>query len=359
MHGCMFFALLLFLSWSSTTQQTRLTSVNKSNPSSEPLFSAKFEKFSRRRIMEDNENIAKQQTTTKHKTLHETMVALQDELLKVLLPHFEESQQQGQEERKYELSLEASVTQLKTKIAALEMEAGVDRLTLDNNNNEEEEELSPLEVYLGDILVSFVDAAVSTDATSDLQESIDRVLALVAGLAVAYSSEVTSMVLVRAVEFSTVLLERVRGHACVLLGKLVASMKNSGQQEDEDTEANLNQLLDTLLPRLQDKSQAVRCHAIKAVGCFFTTTKDIETYDEALEALLWNLAHDPSVSNRITAVQVIPVHPNTLDSLTGRVRDVKAKVRSEALEVLRSKASVKDMNEGQMVELIRSGLTNR
>ena len=293
------------------------------------------------------------------------MVALQDELLKILLPHFEESQQEGQDERRYELSLEASVTQLKTKIAALELEAGVDRLTLDNNNNnnnnkDDEEELSPVEVFLGDILVSFVDAAVSTDATSDLQESIDRVLALVAGLAVAYSAEVTSMVLTRAVEFSTVLLERVRGHACVLLGKLVASIKNSGQEEDdEDKETHLTQLLDTVLPRLQDKSQAVRCHAIKAVGCFFTTVEDIETYDEALEALLWNLAHDPSVSNRIVAVQVVPVHPNTLDCLTGRVRDVKAKVRAEALEVLRSKASVKDMNESQMVELIRSGLTNR
>lgn len=292
------------------------------------------------------------------------MVALQDDLLKILLPHFEEYQQQGQqEERKYELSVEASVTQLKTKIAALEMEAGVDRLTLDSNNNNKnnnnDEDLSPLEVYLGDILVSFVDAAVATDATSDLQESVDRVLTLVAALAVAYSAEVTSMVLTRAVEFSTVLLERVRGHACLLLGKLVASLKTTPGEEDEDSVANMNQIHDTLLPRLQDKSQAVRCHAIKAVGCFFSSTEDIEQYDEALEALLWNLAHDPSVSNRIAAVQVVPVHTNTLDALTFRVRDVKAKVRSEALEVLRTKASVKDMSDGQLVELIRSGLTNR
>ena len=121
----------------------------------------------------------------------------------------------------------------------------------------------------------------------------------------------------------------------------------------------MNQLLDTLLPRLQDKSQAVRCHAIKAVGYFFTTEEDVEGYDEALEALLWNLAHDPSVSNRIMAVQVAPVHSSTLDALTVRVRDVKAKVRTEALEVLRTKVSVKDLSDGKIVELIRSGLTNR
>ena len=290
------------------------------------------------------------------------MASLQDELLKVLLPHFESQQGQHNDER-YELSLEASVTQLKTKLAALEVQAGVDRLTLNHNNNNTPDELSPLEVYLGDSLVTFVDATVATEATSDLQESVDRVLALIAGLAVAYSPEVTAMVIARAVEFSTVLLERVRGHACVLLGKMVASLKNSSSNDasddDDDKEANLNQILDTLIPRLQDKSQAVRCHAIKAVGCFFTTLEDVETYEEVLEALLWNLAHDPSVSNRIAAVQNVPVHPHTLDMLTARVRDVKAKVRSEALEVLRSKALVKDMSEGQMVELIRSGLTNR
>jgi len=310
-------------------------------------------------------------------------MTIQDELLKILVPHFEEYQQQGQDEE-YSLSLDASATKLKTKIASLELTLGVENLTLEGNKgkgkkgktNQEQPPPSSSEVEeeLGKVLVQFIDATVASDATSDLADPVDRVLSLIAAFGVAYSMDVASVILDRAVEYSTVLLERVRGHACILLGKIATALmkqrkkattnKDGGNTDDQDfAEESLDIVLESLIPRLQDKSQSVRCHAIGASGAFFEASNDnaVETYEALLEAMLWNLVHDPSVSNRITAVQSVPIHPTaTMDYLIDRVRDVKAKVRVEALEVLRKKAfSITEMTEGQLVQLIQSGFTNR
>jgi len=299
-------------------------------------------------------------------------MSLQDDIIKVLLPHFEALQ-----EGSVELSLEASVTQLKTKLATLEAQSGLEDLNLHHQQQKgddekgDEELSSPFEVSLGNALLKFLNATTDAEATADLAETVDAFLNLIASLAVSYeSNQVTTMVLTRALEFSESLLERVRAHACVFLGKMVAALKSSEsknnkkkcvpQTENTTTRDSLKEILDALFPLLQDKNQAVRCHAIKAIGYFFTTSDDIDTYKVALEVLLWSLAHDPSVSNRIAAIHSLPVHTKTtLDYLIARVRDIKAKVRVEALEVLRSKADVKDMSESQMMELIRSGLTNR
>ena len=57
------------------------------------------------------------------------------------------------------------------KIATLEVEAGLGGLNL--HNHTDKQEVSPVQAYLGDILLDFDDATVVTELTSDLQESID------------------------------------------------------------------------------------------------------------------------------------------------------------------------------------------
>jgi hypothetical protein len=298
-------------------------------------------------------------------------MAIHDAILNALLPHFEAQQRQGQDGRCH-LSLEARATQLKNEIAHLELAEAVENLSLTSTaapgNNNNVQHSSEVEEEIGAILVQFIDATVSTETTSDFQESVDRVMALVATFGVRYSTQVADMVISRAVEFSTVLLERIRGHACILLGKIAKALLDlrksaaiaARDNSDIDwAEANLELIQDALLPRLQDKGQAVRCQAIDAVGNFFTVPEDAETYGEILDALLWNLAHDPSVSNRIIAVQSVPVNEKTTDYIIARIRDVKPKVRAEALNTLGTKAKASNMTESQIVGVVQSGCSNR
>ena len=43
----------------------------------------------------------------------------------------------------------------------------------------------------------------------------------------------------------------------------------------------LSEILETLIPRLQDKNQVVQeSHTIKAVGCFFITSENVEMHEE-------------------------------------------------------------------------------
>lgn len=284
--------------------------------------------------------------------------------MNTILPHFQSQQRQGQDDGQHHLSLEARVRELKKGLASLELGEAVGSLTLADNN--EDVGVSELEEEIGNLLVHFIDATVASDATSDLQESVDRVMALIAAFGITYSTEVATKIMERAMEFSTVLLERIRGHACVLLGKIAKTlleMKRNKKNTEEDLEwieDCLEQVLEALVPRLQDKGQAVRCHAITAVGNVFATAEDVENYETVLEALMWSVSHDPSVSNRIAAVQSVPVNEKTLDVIISRVRDVKPKVRAEALHALRTKVEdATELSEQQIVDLIQYGFTDR
>jgi hypothetical protein len=289
-------------------------------------------------------------------------MTLHDDLLKVILPHFEAYQRQGQEEA-CELSLEASAKQLRTKILSLELCTGLEKVNLNDANEENTQEPSEIEKAMEDLLVGFIDASVATEATSDLQDSVDRVLSLIAAFGVSFSIPVGAAVISRSIQFSAVLLERVRGHACILLGKIVASLKKlkeTGKGHHAWIEESLVDVEEALLARLQDKGQAVRCHAIKAAGNFFLGPEDEEVHNAILEAMLWNMAHDPSVNNRIVAARSAPVSAATMDALIARVRDIKPKVRVAALSALgQATTFISVATQAQIVDLIRSGLTNR
>jgi hypothetical protein len=145
------------------------------------------------------------------------------------------------------------------------------------------------------------------------------------------------------------------------------------QEHDNDMIDMRNECLTAarmaLLPRLTDKSQAVRKAAIEASGSFFcstTTTQNDEDNDDSknddlLNQLLWNLAHDPSAANRSAVLQhsVFVLYPTVvMDDVIGRIRDTKVKVRTDALEVLLSLTSVEWTPE-QYAKVLQTGLSER
>ncbi len=199
-------------------------------------------------------------------------------------------------------------------------------------------------------------------------------------------------------------MERLRSQACVLL-KYIASHiefsmtlllkkknRSNNNNIDNDNDVLLHQTLlehlqEILLPRLTDKSQVVRQNAIQAIGKLLvsmnpsssTSSKsnkqntdndsdeeedeeeDETTSSRALEGLLWSMWHDPSVANRVEAVQAVPITTDTIDHIIARIRDVKEKVRVAALDVLRTMKTDprKVMNEDHYCEIIQRGLTER
>lgn len=298
------------------------------------------------------------------------MADLQTTLSIILLPHFEAQQRQGQDDERIHLSLGARVRQIQNELSALELTTGVTNINLNNNNDDNNR--NEIETEISAILLQYIDAAIGADVSTDMQDSIDRVLELAAAFSISYSQNVGTVVLARAVEFSSVLLERVRGHACKLLGYVIFRLmehKINNKDNDEWIEAALTTAQETLLPRLTDKSQSVRQHAIAAAANFFiensnsNNNKDLSVHQKSvLEALLWNLAHDPSVSNRIEAVDSVPLtDEETMNAMIARVREIKVKVRTQALYVLRTKVAdpITQLTEFQRVELLQAGLTNR
>jgi hypothetical protein len=72
------------------------------------------------------------------------------------------------------------------------------------------------------------------------------------------------------------------------------------------------------------------------------------------------LQHDPSVTNRVAALDSIPVTLQTMDVILARVRDVKSKVRVAAVTTLRSKlGDLRQWEAEQCAELVEAGLTDR
>lgn len=166
---------------------------------------------------------------------------------------------------------------------------------------------------------------------------------------------VLEYLLKQAVDASGVLLERVRSTACRFLGFLVPHIMNLTTHHSWKNDM-LDDICQTLIPRFTDKSQSVRHAAIDACRHFF----DKDATDADLQqALVFAALHDPSISNRVAALNVLPVNSvETTQVMASRVRDVKEKVRVAALEVLQ-RQSLKSLDSDQCATLVESGLNHR
>ena len=279
-------------------------------------------------------------------------------LVELLQQHFEAYQRQ---EDALSCSAAGRAAAVHKQITVLTLNESVSRLSLQHNHNAKAKQRRQGGNKDGDdhnalstLLIQYIDAAIVVEINSELQEPVERVLDLAAALAVTAGESTASAVVEHAVEASSVLLERVRGQACLLIGFLASHL--TGRSEDWANRC-IMKLQTSLISRLTDKSQSVRNAAILASSnCF----ENIDDSEELLETLLWNLWHDPSVSNRVAAIQSIPITNETVDHIIARVRDVKEKVRMQALEVLRTKVNpITHLTEEQLAEVIRSGLSIR
>jgi hypothetical protein len=280
-------------------------------------------------------------------------------LRQVLVKHFESHQHQSDEKRS--ITVAARVAQIQQQLKEFALNDAVNGLTLNGTKSSDTSDSS-----MEEILLHFVDCAIATDMNSDSQDSVDSILELAAAVAVgtwenkSAPNAAATAVLERAIQFSSALLERVRSTACRLIGYILESLENTNSSVP--TIELWEMAASALLPRLLDKSQAVRKAAISASGNAFTESTEFPTDSVAetmQEALLYSVQHDPSVSNRVAAVQSLFVSPETIPYIIARVRDVKSKVRVAALTILLEKVKFTDLSADQCAELIRSGLTDR
>lgn len=244
-----------------------------------------------------------------------------------------------------------------------------------------------IENFLIPLLVKYVDASLALVSDANNKTAIRRVFDLISALTCSLlkkSDDAIRAVIDRAKTFSTVLSEKLRSQACVLLGCLASHLveflvrcerKNVPMEERDRLRENQSMIEDILIPRLNDKNQSVRHNAIEAAGMLLGTGKSAstvilstETIEESsnlqlLEGLLWSMWHDPSVANRVEAIQAVPIDSaETLDHVIARIRDVKEKVRVAAINALRLKVDPRRqdiMTQEHFREIVRSGLTER
>ncbi len=302
----------------------------------------------------------------------------------LVIRHFDAHQQQGGDDegrkgRVTDGSVEARVALLRQELEAASSLKHADNKkntndSLDDSDDDEEEEDDAIHQVTAAVL-QCVDAAMACEISKDSQDSVERILELAACFVASYHDEdnknghAAQALVGRAIQFSAVIMERVRVQACKLLGLVVQYLMTTMDDGNETAgkEQWKHECIDAasraIRSRLTDKSQAVRNAAITACASFFSSTileEEMDT-ETLLESLLWNMAHDSSTANRIAALQSVPISQQSLDVIIDRVRDIKDKVRVEAFNILRTKAttSIHTLTSEQYAQLARLGLTDR
>lgn len=206
----------------------------------------------------------------------------------------------------------------------------------------------------------------------DAADATYATLELVAALAC--GDETLSLAVVnRAVDYMAVEKDLVRMAACDLLSFCLGQFlsvptsilkgKNKGRSfkmEGWKVECGVG-AGKALILRCTDKITRVRAAAISGCGWFFKCENEelSEVKAELEQGLVWLASNDTSAANRALAVGCLPVSEENLEAIVVRLKDVDVKVREAALEALREKASVDDLGEDVMVEILRNGLTKR
>lgn len=227
--------------------------------------------------------------------------------------------------------------------------------------------------------------------SSDLYDATYQILDMVASLVFTKGDgRLASKVIELVQSFSNVGLECIRGIVCLFIMMALNhlySYKNRPGRKAKSTSASIPFLFgmnddgeefawreeiicaikSILMERLLDKSQAVRFLSTQAACSLFSTRggddslglSNVELHEDIIQALLWNLSHDPSLANRSVAIQSLPVTIETLPAIVSRTRDAKLKVRVDALDVLCNKVDVKTLTRNQRIEILRNGLSTR
>jgi len=142
------------------------------------------------------------------------------------------------------------------------------------------------------------------------------------------------LVLQHVVNYTTVLLERIRAASLFFLGSFAryyvnrnSNNKNIVPETSTSSVAVLDLLTSAIVARITDKSSKVRQAAVAAAGCGGLASKD----RDVLTSLVYAAQHDPSTKTRALAVQNLP--PSELSSVeawVSRLRDENINVRVAA-----------------------------
>ena len=261
---------------------------------------------------------------------------------------------------------------MKKQISVWTLSDGISGLSLEeqqqNGTKFVDEVFTPLILQYVDSLMA------SEDSDADLTE---QAMALLSALAVAYGESTSEAVADKAMEYSTVLLERVRCQACTLMGHLASHLLTKQHQSDDEEDSSswaeewFDAIKDAMIPRISDKSQSVRHSAVQACANFFMdgSTEDKQgeeemegsNADDLLELVLWSMWHDPSAAIRASALESSPITNDTVAHIVSRIRDEKEKVRLQAIDVLKRKVDPTSgiLGNEHFAEIVKGGLSSR
>lgn len=280
------------------------------------------------------------------------------EVEQVVIRHFDEHQKLSSGRRS--VPIEARVAQLYHDLDQIELNAQVKNASLSEDSSDEQVDLNE---DISRVLIHLLECSLATAISPHTKESVEAIQELVVAVAARRSNVANDVLRNSLIPFSVVLLERVRTMACRCIG-LIVKYLFGGDLAKADLEALLDTSSQALVPRFTDKAQSVRNAAIEASRFFFSqsTGKVEEDTDDPdiRQSLQWSLQHDPSVNNRVAALEALPVTLQTMDVILTRVRDVKPKVRVAAVQTLRTRIpDVREWEAEQCAELVESGWSDR
>ncbi|XP_077575069.1 condensin complex subunit 3 [Stigmatopora nigra] len=143
----------------------------------------------------------------------------------------------------------------------------------------------------------------------------------------------------------------VRFRACQLINKMLGSMAEDAQIDDE----LFNRIHEAMLVRVTDKFPNVRIQAALAM----TRLQQPSDPDcPTIKAFMLVLENDTNSEVRRAVLSCIAMSPHTLPQVLKRTRDVKENVRKLAYQVLADKVHVKALSIAQRVSLLEQGLND-
>ncbi|XP_067845449.1 condensin complex subunit 3 [Heptranchias perlo] len=144
----------------------------------------------------------------------------------------------------------------------------------------------------------------------------------------------------------------VRFRACQLINKLLGSMSENAQIDDELYDC----IYEAMLVRLKDKFPNVRIQAVLALARLQDPTDE---NCPVIDAYLYLIERDTNPEVRRAVLSCIGPSAKTLSKIIGRTMDVKENVRKLAYEVLAEKIHIQAFSIAQRVKLLEQGLTDR
>ncbi|XP_051896147.1 condensin complex subunit 3 [Pristis pectinata] len=144
----------------------------------------------------------------------------------------------------------------------------------------------------------------------------------------------------------------VRFRACQLINRLLGSMSENAQIDDE----LYDRIYEAMLVRLKDKFPNVRIQAVLALARLQDPTDE---NCPVIDAYLYLIESDTNPEVRRAVLSSIAPSAKTLPKIIGRAMDIKDYVRKLAYEVLAEKIHIKAFSIAQRVKLLKQGLTDR